>query len=89
MALGALPRDVVSLNLRQGLVLVGAGMAAGVAIAVPLRSALGGLLFLTGDTAPVVFLAVTLALAVVAVPACYLPAHRAMRVDPMVALRHE
>ena len=89
MALGADPRSVVALVLRQGLRPVAAGLAAGLAGAAWTALAMRGLLFgvepLDGPT----FAAVPLILAVVALLACWLPARRATKVDPVIALRAE
>jgi putative ABC transport system permease protein len=73
----------------EGMVVAGTGIAIGVAGALGLTRFLGGLLFQVKATDPATFTGVAIALALVAVVACYLPARRAMRVDPMVALRHE
>jgi predicted permease len=89
MALGAQTADVLRLIVGQGLWLIGAGIAAGVLGALAATRVLGSLLFETSPTDPVTFLAVVVVLAAVALLSCYLPARRAMRVDPMQALRHE
>ncbi len=89
MALGAEPRDVLSLVLRQGVFLVIGGVLAGLVGAIALTRVLSRFLLLASATDPLTFAAVTLLLALIALAACYVPARRAMRVDPMVALRHE
>jgi len=89
MALGAEPRDVLSLVLRQGIFLVIGGVLAGLLGAIALTRVLSRFLLLASATDPLTFAAVTLLLAAIALAACYVPARRAMRVDPMVALRHE
>lgn len=89
MALGAVGRDVLALVVRQGLALVATGLALGLAAALALTRVLRSLLFSVSVTDPSVFGAIILLLAAVALIACYLPARRASRVDPMVALRHE
>lgn len=89
MALGAERGDVLRLVVLEGLRLVGLGMVIGLGSALALTRALGGLLFRVGATDLVTFVAVTLAMGSVALVACYLPARRAARVDPVVALRSE
>src|ERR1017187_406211 len=89
MALGAAPRDVLKLVLGQGLKLALAGAAIGIAGAFALTRLMQGLLFQVSATDPVTFIAVTALLTIVALVASYLPARRAMRVDPMIALRYE
>jgi predicted permease len=89
MALGAARRDVVKLVVGQGLRLAVAGIAIGLVGAWALTRFLASLLFGVKPTDPLTFVGVCLILAVVAVLASYLPARRATRVDPMVALRYE
>src|SRR6266849_665398 len=89
MALGAVRRDVLALVVRQGFALAAAGLVIGVAGALALTRVLRSLLFSVSATDPAVFGAIVALLAVIALVACYLPARRAARVDPMVALRHE
>ncbi|HWC98465.1 MAG TPA: ABC transporter permease [Candidatus Sulfopaludibacter sp.] len=89
MALGAEPRDVAKLVLGQGVRLVFAGIATGLLGAVAVSRLAGRILFLISTTDPMTFGLVSLLLAGIALYACYIPARRAMRVDPMVALRHE
>jgi predicted permease len=89
MALGAEPRDVAALVLGQGVRLVIAGIAVGLAGALAVGRLAGRVLFMISTTDPLTFGGVSLLLAAIALWACYLPARRAMRVDPMVALRHE
>jgi len=89
MALGAQPRDVLKLVLGQGLKLALTGAAIGIAGALALTRLIQGLLFQVSPTDPVTFISVTALLTIVALAASYLPARRAMRVDPMVALRYE
>lgn len=89
MALGAQARQVLRMILAQGAWLVGTGLALGVAGALALRKALASVLFGVTATDPAVFGAVLLVLAAVAFFAAWLPARRAMKVEPAVALRSE
>jgi putative ABC transport system permease protein len=89
MALGAKIADVLTLVMRQGLLLVAFGMALGLAGALALTRLLRGFLYEISALDPLTFVCVVFLLAVVSVLACWLPARRATRVDPMVALRHE
>jgi putative ABC transport system permease protein len=89
MALGAQPGDVMRMMLRRGLLWVAAGAAAGLIGAIGATRLLGSLLFEVKATDPVSFAIATGLLVAAALAACYVPARRAMRVDPMVALRYE
>jgi len=89
MALGARSHDVLRMVLGHGLRLVGIGVVLGLAGALALTRFLAGQLYGVRPTDPLTFVAVTALLAVVALAATYLPARRAARVDPMVALRSE
>jgi predicted permease len=89
LALGAQRRDVLRLVLRQGLKLAGLGIVIGLAGAIAVTRLLSSLLFGIGPLDPMTFLAVPALLLGVAWFACWLPARRAARVDPMVALRSE
>ncbi|HEX3878434.1 MAG TPA: ABC transporter permease [Bryobacteraceae bacterium] len=88
MALGAERRDVLHLILGQGAKLALLGLGIGVVLALLLTRLIASLLYGVSATDPLTFGAVAIILLGVAVTACYLPARRAMRVDPMVALRH-
>jgi putative ABC transport system permease protein len=89
LALGAQPRNVRALVLRQGTALVVTGIVCGLLLAAVVTRALARFFVLVGTLDVPTFAAVTVLLAAIALVACYLPARRAMRVDPMVALRHE
>lgn len=89
MALGAPRGNVVALVLRQGLKLVLAGVALGIVIAFAVTRVLRNLLFEVQPADPATYVVVVLLLMAVALCACWLPARRASRIDPMVALRAE
>ena len=89
MALGADRRDVLLLVIAQGMRPALCGLALGIVAALALTRVMQGLLFGVGARDPVAFTAAALLLAAVALMACYLPARRATRVDPMNALRYE
>jgi predicted permease len=89
MALGAQPRDVLSLVLRQGIGATLAGIAVGVIAGIALTRTMASLLFGVKPTDGLTFASVALLLMIVAVVASYIPARRAMRTDPLEALRHE
>jgi putative ABC transport system permease protein len=87
LALGATRGEVFRLILGRGMTLAGIGAAIGVGAAFWLTRVMETLLFSVSRTDPVTFVSVPLALIAVACLACYLPARRAMKVDPVVALR--
>lgn len=89
IALGALPGDVSALVLRQGMRITFIGLAIGVLASLGLARLMSSLLFGVSASDPLTFVAVAISLALVAFLACYIPARRAMCVDPLVALRHE
>jgi putative ABC transport system permease protein len=87
LALGAGRGDIVRLVLREGLALAVAGVTIGIALALPLARLMKTLLFGVTTTDPVTFVSVSIGLVVVAAAACYVPARRALRIDPVTALR--
>ena len=88
-AMGAQQRDVLRLVVGQGIALAAAGAVAGIAGALGLTRYLQSLLYGVRPTDPATFIGVALLLAMVSLAACYIPARRATKVDPMVALRYE
>jgi putative ABC transport system permease protein len=89
MAMGAQTGRVLKLVVGQGMRLALAGLALGVVIALAAMRALSTLLFGVSAHDPVIFIGVSVVLMAAAILACYIPARRAMKVDPMVALRYE
>jgi putative ABC transport system permease protein len=89
LALGATPRNVLGLALRQGIALVLAGVALGLIAALAVTRLLADLLYGVGATDAMTFIVTPLLLSSVALLACWIPARRATKVDPLIALRHE
>jgi predicted permease len=89
MALGARRRQVVWMVMRESLMLIGIGIALGLPLAFALTRFLASMLYGVKPTDPLTFVVVSLILIAVALAACYIPARRAAKVDPMVALRYE
>jgi len=89
MALGARPADVLRMILTEGLKLVAVGVALGIAAALLLTRLLEGMIYGVSMRDPLIFVVVNLLLVTVSLSACYVPARRAMRVDPLIALRYE
>jgi putative ABC transport system permease protein len=89
MALGARASENLRLIIRQGFQQVAAGVMLGLVASMGLMHTLSGMLFGVTPTDPAVYLFVAVALAAIALLACAIPARRATKVDPMVALRHE
>src|SRR5262249_42057158 len=89
MALGASQRDILSLVVRQGMVLAVSGVSIGLVAAFLLARLIRNLLFGVNANDPITFAGISLLLAVVALLASYIPARRAARIDPLVSLRCE
>jgi len=89
MALGAKEKDVLQLVLWDGLIVIGAGLAIGLLLATAATRVIASFLYGVGATDPLTFVAVPLLLGSVALLASYIPARRAVKVDPLVALRYE
>jgi putative ABC transport system permease protein len=89
MALGAQARDVTKIVIRQGMALAGAGVAIGLGASYALTRLMKALLFGVSATDPLTFTVIALSLGLIALLACWIPARRAAKVDPMIALRCE
>jgi putative ABC transport system permease protein len=89
MALGAQASDVLKLVMREGISLALIGMALGLVVVAAASRLMKSLLFGIGATDPMTFASVAILLTLVAMLACYIPARRATKVDPLIALRHE
>ena len=89
VAMGASPQAILKMVLRQGLTLVGIGLAAGLGLALAGTRVMSGLIVGIKPTDPLTFAVVVCLLAAIALFACWVPAHRATRIDPLVALRYE
>lgn len=89
MALGAQPRDVLKLVVRQGMLVTLGGVGIGLLGSLALTRLMKGLLFSVSVTDPLTFAAITLLMILIALLACLIPARRATKVDPLVALRYE
>jgi len=89
LALGAEPPNVCNMVMRQGMLLVLGGLGFGIAVAFTMTGLLKAFLFKVSPTDPWTAGGVCLLLALTALVACYIPALRATRIDPLVALRHE
>ena len=89
LALGAQPPQILKMILRQGFIIVGAGVLAGILAAAGMARLVANLLFGVTPSDPITYLTASALLAAVALVACWIPVRRAMRVDPMVALKYE
>jgi predicted permease len=89
LAFGAKPGDAQRMILREGLLITSVGVIAGLGLSLVAGKLLGSVLYKVSGVDPLVFLTATVVMAAVSLLACYLPALRASRVDPMVALRYE
>lgn len=89
VAMGASPRDILKMVLRQGLTVVGIGLAVGVVLALAGTRVMSGLIVGIKPTDPLTFAVVVCLLTAIALFACWVPAHRATRIDPLAALRYE
>jgi putative ABC transport system permease protein len=89
MALGARPSHVLRIVVGRGAAVASAGLAIGIAVSLALTRLIARMLFGVKTTDPLTYAAVSILLLLVALTACWLPARRALRVNPLVALRHE
>lgn len=89
IALGASQRNILGLVVRQGMVLAISGVTIGLAAAFLVTRLMRSLLFGVEATDPITFVGISLLLAAIALLACYIPAQRAARIDPLISLRSE
>jgi putative ABC transport system permease protein len=89
MAMGAGQRSILRMILRQGVGIIAAGVLAGLALAVAIARLVGNFISGASPYDPLTYFSVSGLLVLVALLACYIPARRATRVDPMIALRYE
>jgi putative ABC transport system permease protein len=89
LALGAQPEEILKLMLSRGVILTGLGLLIGLPLSFMVANLLASLFFGVSSTDPLIFTSVPVLLTAISIWACYIPARRAMRVDPMVALRYE
>jgi predicted permease len=89
MALGAQPGQVLGMVCKQGMIIICAGLAIGLAAALAIGRVVGSFLMGVTGTDPITYVSVTAVLMLIGITACYVPARRAARLDPMAALRHE
>jgi hypothetical protein len=89
IALGALQQDLLKLVVGRGVVLTMVGAAVGIGVAVGVTRFMASMLYGVRANDPATIVAVTMLLGLIALAACFIPSRRAMKVDPMVALRHE
>ena len=89
VALGAQPKDIFSMVLSEGMKVALLGVAIGIVASLALTRLMTKMIFGVRAADPITFAGVTILLTLVAAAACYIPARRAMRVDPLVALRYE
>lgn len=89
LALGARPGQILKMVLRQGMRLIAVGWVVGVVLAFGIARLMGQFLVGVSSTDPLTFITVSLVMIAVALLACYIPARRATKVDPIIALRYE
>ena len=89
MAMGAAQSSILGMILRQGVWIISGGVAAGVLLALAISRLVGNFIYGVSPYDPLTYVSVTAILGIVALLACYFPARRATRVDPMIALRYE
>ena len=89
MALGATPRNILNLVVRQGMALAVAGVTIGLLAAFLLTRLIQSLLFGVNASDPITFAGISVLLAIITLIACYIPARRAARIDPLVSLRYD